>query len=412
MPLDLRDVRDTAAGCMAPDLHFETPPTPERIKLFRRSYNEAPGRRVLHPGIEFDWDRTKVQDLNTHRFGRKAQRATAEGVGKLMSVARTTELSSHVNSKAEECYKSTKREPLGKPMARPYVVPAKCNAPGFMFGIASERAEDESAAALVRPSDDVAKAHIKSSFLRRGTTEGDAADRIEQRPTDRHYNWNQIGVNPDTHSFGFCPEKKDEGGVAAALTGASDITLGQDSEYRRKHAFRLGQGKVKEGRIAELPSEHRYGRPKTEADKWGAADCLGGMYSKKEQEPDSDLGKSRRRIKCNLEAPEDSSRVFGVPSTRSDLEAPEVPSVADMINYGNEPTGGGLLYPERFAYTKGVTVDDFGKKRSAGEMRTVFASALGNDFNSEIYERAVCSCGQYGGTPTVQTMMEAYNKHC
>ena len=65
-----------------------------------------------------------------------------------------------------------------------------------------------------------------------------------------------------------------------------------------------------------------------------------------------DLGRSVRPGWRNI-APSET-RLFGVPSIRSDIPAPGMKSVADHQNYGDEAGAETLLYPPRFA-DEGVT---------------------------------------------------------
>lgn len=126
--------------------------------------------------------------------------------------------------------------------------------------------------------------------------------------------------------------------------------------------------------------------PSQAGPEWGVRECIGN-YTPDEQAPDRDLGKSIRPGWRNM-APE--TRVFGVPSIRSDISAPQLKSVADHQNYGDESGAGTLLYPPRFA-DGGVTQADFLAATSKEELGDIFRSAgfeLTSEQLNETYSRA------------------------
>lgn len=87
----------------------------------------------------------------------------------------------------------------------------------------------------------------------------------------------------------------------------------------------------------------------------GNADCfpcvsflvqlLAGEYTKEEQEPDADLGKSLRPGFRNEW--HDPNRVFGLPSIRTDQPVPKQASIASTVNFGEEASARHLLFPAR-----------------------------------------------------------------
>ena len=94
-------------------------------------------------------------------------------------------------------------------------------------------------------------------------------------------------------------------------------------------------------------------------DVWNAAKCIQGEPTTKQLEPDNDLGKCTK-IGCRntVRKPEDSNRVFGCPTIRTDIPFKEKRSVADYNNYGDEPEAVDLLFPSTFTEI-GITEYDF-----------------------------------------------------
>ena len=88
--------------------------------------------------------------------------------------------------------------------------------------------------------------------------------------------------------------------------------------------------------------------------------------------------------------PEDSNRVFGCPTIRTDIPFKEKRSVADYNNYGDEPEAIDILFPS--TYTEiGVTEFDFQLPRVRSEIQQLFEK-VGLSFKigkfNAIYNRA------------------------
>jgi len=56
--------------------------------------------------------------------------------------------------------------------------------------------------------------------------------------------------------------------------------------------------------------------------------------------------------------PPNQSKTFGLPSIRKDLNYNFLPSIANLINFGNDPDAYELLYPNSNA-TRGLNDKDF-----------------------------------------------------
>lgn len=80
-------------------------------------------------------------------------------------------------------------------------------------------------------------------------------------------------------------------------------------------------------------------------DKWNVGQCIRGEATLKEAVPDKDLGKTNKFGFRNTAKQGDENRVFGVPTIRDDIQKKGMKSVADPINYGDEPAGIELLFP-------------------------------------------------------------------
>merc|ERR1719355_282375 len=97
-----------------------------------------------------------------------------------------------------------------------------------------------------------------------------------------------------------------------------------------------------------------------------ARSCILGYYALDEQLPDQDLGRCTKVGRRNMTK---ETRAFGVPSIRTDLEAPPGRrSVADLTNYGDECGAAALLNPQRFD-NKGVPGREFLLRRPKEELQ-------------------------------------------
>jgi hypothetical protein len=126
-------------------------------------------------------------------------------------------------------------------------------------------------------------------------------------------------------------------------------------------------------------------------DPWNAARCIHGEPTLANVQPDKDLGKSLKPGCRNVvRREEDAHRSFGLPTIRHDVPAKAFKSVANFVNYGDEPEAVDLLFPSNFSEL-GIQEDDFRKLRSRDEIRTLFA-AIGYDYKigkfNAMYNRA------------------------
>ena len=79
-------------------------------------------------------------------------------------------------------------------------------------------------------------------------------------------------------------------------------------------------------------------------------------------------------------------RVYGIPSIRNDLVAPDFRKIQDKQNYGNDGTAWSLVAPSVFAL-HGVYESDVLKPRSRNEIQKIFKN-VGYDIPQEVFESA------------------------
>ncbi|MEW5318517.1 MAG: hypothetical protein WDW38_009733 [Sanguina aurantia] len=79
-----------------------------------------------------------------------------------------------------------------------------------------------------------------------------------------------------------------------------------------------------------------------------------------------------------------STQVFGVPSVRTDVALPKTRSVANTVNYGNEPDAMQLLAPSRSA-ERGVGDEHYLKLTTRQEMQELVTEA-GIDLTGEDFD--------------------------
>mmetsp|Transcript_60442 Transcript_60442/g.143653 ORF Transcript_60442/g.143653 Transcript_60442/m.143653 type:complete len:430 (-) Transcript_60442:389-1678(-) len=344
---------DTAAACFTEQ---ERPTTPDEMRRFRKSFTGAPGKRIQHWGSEND----PPPRPDEFPFGVKNEKG--QGVGDMMGGhLEPTPMDAFKLMKAEECYSSSKIEPLGKSYSRKYTYPDVISKdPGFSFGLGGSRSIHETAAAAVCPPEapSLSATEDQKEMYKRSHA---AYDPGEQRKRG-YKNW----VDPVEYSFGASQEVDYKNGVAKAMNPnleygsqvkPTELMPASVADFRKVRYDDVGQVKNLGLGSHKLPLDHTYGFYANMPNEWGARECLQGNYTEGEQAPDPDLGRSLRRG-CAPEEVLRSNRTFGIPAVRSDIMPPKFPSVADAKNYGNEPGARPLLYPQQFA-NHGVYEEDF-----------------------------------------------------
>jgi len=207
---------------------------------------------------------------------------------------------------------------------------------------------------------------------------------------------------------------KDEvDGVAASLRMERervDQTRVMSKRVEDLHHFKnepVGRTRNKRS-TAHLPPDHTFGKM-CPTDEWGAAQVVRGNYALADQQADSDLGRSRRAVSKHNTVPAEvkASRIFGVPTIRSDLPTPTLRSVADVNNYGNEGDSKGLLYPRVHSW-HGISAEDFLLERTPDELRTIMKAA-GEDFTDAEFKKVSDLAIKESGVLSVDSYRHALN---
>jgi EF-hand domain-containing family member B len=159
----------------------------------------------------------------------------------------------------------------------------------------------------------------------------------EQR--NRDYNWQ---VDKTQHRFGYGEQRLLNGAAMSIhnerFEGSFPKTVIVKKTVEDQKAVtqdQLGQTKnMGQGKPPVAP-EHAYGiRNVVGNDIWNAAKCIHGEPTEVHLMPDVDLGKSVKPGCRNVvRKPEDSNRVFGAPTIRTDIPFKEKRSIADYNVY-------------------------------------------------------------------------------
>eukprot|EP00744_Colponema_vietnamica_P004533 GILI01006748.1.p1 GENE.GILI01006748.1~~GILI01006748.1.p1 ORF type:complete len:449 (+),score=65.06 GILI01006748.1:52-1347(+) len=341
--------------CVKPDIYGRAPPTPEHVKKYRKSFYSEPGMKIRHRGLVND----PAPDTNAV-YGRKT--GVGEHVSDVFAVQRASQLQEYLRQRKESIYQSTKREPLGKAFTRNYSLPEEVKSEDFKYGVKSNQCE--AAKELLFPANGVLEESPEATRLYL-KSHSDFAPGQQRR---RDYSW---PVDPDQFRFGIMHKNKELDGVGVALKPEgyktefpkTKIVSKALEDYRAVSADELGRRRNLGYDLP--PPEHSYGKT-IASGNWSVKDCLQGMYTPEDLQPDKDLGRSKARFF------QEPSRPGGVPSIRTDIPKREK-SVANYINFGDEPQAGDLLVPDKFLFS-GIEQSDFEALRSAEEVREIFAT--------------------------------------
>ncbi|OWZ23933.1 hypothetical protein PHMEG_0001117 [Phytophthora megakarya] len=284
-------------------------------------------------------------------------------------------------AKLEVNYASHKREPLGKSFNRGHKLPAHMQRPEFAFGMSGTFCE--SAKELLYPSRSDRLMNSQEDEARYKKSHGSVAPGEQKH---RNYRWEAAKIDPARHRFGVKPVERDAGEVAVILNpemNESTVPLTvapQHLEDRRTLYDHLGKPRhLGAADTDNLPNNHVFGVTTQDSDS--AWQCIQGEYSPEEQQPDPDLGRAVNHGWRNVTA---DSRLFGIPTIRSDIPAPARRSIADGQNYGDDADAQTLLYPEEFA-SSGVSNAEFGEPRDKKYLQGLFQK-IGHEVPDEDFE--------------------------
>lgn len=375
------------------------PASPAEIKKYRNSFQKEPGLRLIHVGM--------VQDKSPyppyHRHG--VQTMAGDSVQDCMAQVPDAALQQYHTEQKEKHYRSHVREPLGTSYLRGTVYPDEANRPEFAFGKASTTSEN--AKGLIYYKEAIPDKRARSMDAKEMPLLN--PEREITRQLDRGYDWQAASVDPNTFRFGKV-EPVVYNGVKAALKRDDDskVASRRQQQVRAFQHDRLGRGREVRGVLRNLGSDFVFGRVEN-PDEWGVKKCIAGEYPLEEQLPDRDLGMSTKKLsKIGLVPSNPDDRAYGIPSIRYDKAQPQLRSVADPQNYGDESTCKGLLYPSRFAMD-GVEQDDFIRVRPKEDIRVLFRK-LGAEFDEKTFAR-LCDLAErdFGGL-SADSFRHAWNK--
>ncbi|OMJ80066.1 hypothetical protein SteCoe_19756 [Stentor coeruleus] len=350
---------DSTRACVQPPPPRES--TPEKIRKYRKSFNDEPGMKQIHYGIVDD-----PLPAETFTYGKKTYKS--DHVHQIIGPNRNQGLGQFQTGLKEQKYASSIKEPLGKGFERGYSYPQEVNTSDFKFG--QQTVPSESSKVLIFPPNgrrEEPEEVRKLYFISHGVTE--AGEQMS-----RNYNW---PINKNDHRFGM-PDPPELNGVAMALRpetyGSShpktEIIKKTVEDFRNANHEELGKSKNLGTGLNNADSNRVFGVP-TYKEPWDAGQCIRGNPAPQELAPDKDLGKSTRFGFRNDFKPGDEVRQFGVPTIRNDIEKKSFKSVADPNNYGDEASVVQLLYPD-YWLRFGINQSEFTRPRDVEEIRSLF----------------------------------------
>ena len=317
--------RENADFNIRQDMHIsDRPDTPDKLKKYRKSHVNEPGKIQKHWGLADD----QLKFPADHSYGKSTYES--EHVGEVVKAQNLAGLADKFNDIKENQYASKLKEPLGKGFSRAYDWPDKCSQGSINFGVPT--AGLENAKDMLYPMGGAEAYEDKATHELYRKTHGNYAPG-EQKLRD--YDWK---FDPQGHSFGYA-EKRVLNGAAMALhseridesypktvivlkTVEDNKAVCSDLLGISKN---LGQGQTDRGKDFIHGIKNIQGK-----DPWNAARCIHGEPEGREVEPDKDLGRS---IKPNcrnvVRKEEDRLRSFGVPTVRTDIPDKKFRSVAD-----------------------------------------------------------------------------------
>lgn len=371
---EMKKVADeSAAQCIAPELYqpMERPITPPDLKKFRKSFRDQPGQKFIHAGLV-----VVDGDLSSKRFGCVTHKDIQ--AKQVMDGVVTTPLQEFMLEQKESHYQSRQTEPLGRTRASTISFPERYKSDEFRFGVTT--VSSEPAGTVMFPKEQ--KDHKEQPSL----------EQINKK-TNRHYDWNKMNIDPNTHRFGKIERNATGNGAALALdhTQATQI-------IPKKPA----------AKSFSAPSpDFTYGKASSQPDEWDAAKCITGQFTPKQQQPDADLGKSTRTLNPKFQVPQQhANRTFGVSTIRQDLPAPARRSISDATNYGDESGAADVLY----SYVDdGVFNHQFAQPRSLAQIKAIFCKIDSNLTDQQYQDLAQLATQQYK-VLSVDTFRKVYNQ--
>jgi EF-hand domain-containing family member B len=349
---------DSTKACVQPPPPREM--TPEKIKKYRKSFNDEPGMKQIHYGVVED-----PLPPSAFTYGKKTY--VSDHVHEIIASKKPQTLANFQTELKEQKYSSSIREPLGKGYERGYQYPQEVHSDKFKFGQVT--IPSESSKVLIFPPNGITEEskEVQNLYFRsHGLTQaGEQMTRNYQLPFDKN-----------EHRFGLS-EPPELNGVVRALQPESfggihpktEIIKKVVEDHRNVNSELLGKSKnLGTGKMGN--TDQVFGIP-TYKEPWNVGQCIRGQPDVNDLLPDKDLGKSTRFGFRNSVKNGDESRQFGVPTIRNDITNKTFKSVADPNNYGNEASVVQLLYPD-FWLRHGIDDKEFTRSRPLDDIRSLF----------------------------------------
>ena len=335
--------------------------TPEKIKKYRKSFNDEPGIKQIHYGIVDD----PLPD-GGFTYGKKTY--NSDHVHQIIGPHQSKSLANYEKELKEQKYASSIKEPLGKGFERGYSYPQAVNSDNFKFGQIT--VPSESSKVLIFPTNsqiedtpEVRQLYYKSHGL---TQAGEQVTRNYKWPFDKTSQRFGLAEPPEIHGVGSALQPESFAGSHPK----TEIVKKVVEDYRNSTYEELGKPKNL-GTGKALPGSNQVFGVPTYKEPWDVGQCIRGNPLPEHLGPDKDLGKSTRFGFRNTVKEGDEDRQFGVPTIRKDIEKKDFKSVADPNNYGNEASVVQLLYPD-FWLRYGINEDEFTKSRDLNDLKSLF----------------------------------------
>ena len=162
---------------------------------------------------------------------------------------------------------------------------------------------------------------------------------------ERNYNWDNTGLNPKQHVFGYGFEKEQDGAKKSLQTDYLNtnymktiIAKKSLEDFRQANCEMIGKTKFKGALRQDLPEGHTFGLQTIVGGGWNVGNysinkfkgkCLNGDLTNKKPDfnkPDIDLSTEQRfnkpRVQTAKPVNHDPNRIFGTPSIRKDINCP------------------------------------------------------------------------------------------
>ena len=372
----------------------DVPPTPKHVAPFRKSFQARVGCAARHFGSRND--PMPPEDM-AHGIHNEYASSAEEC---LRAAANFKGLSAISAENAEKKYLRNRKEPLGASAEPVYELPEKTKKDNFAFGIASDKSEN-------------AKVVIYNCGQDRDNEKISSTDPGRQK--DRKYDWAKVKIDPTKVRFGRASSAD---GITTKELFQPPMSTHVLPRIVQQHSNiskpPLGQTRNLGFGTRSQTKEYTYGLSKRRNDM-GTRLLIGGSGVAPEPD-DPTLGRpvcrsaTLRRLREKDEAERRAKdpanngpdRAFGCPSVRLDLPRPKYRKVTNPNNYGDEATGGSLLYPN----PHGVDEELFLQPLTMESMRSLLKKSGCPGVTEEQLEDALVKCfkGNKDGTETLQKL--------